>query len=213
MYASEVKASMPSTAGHTEPMRYKSAETLARNIAKLQQESGLSQSMAGKKASVDQRTIGRAGRGVVNCTLQTLDGIAEAFGTTPADLLTPGLGRSRLPESELRGYEGHLVMLYRRADESKRMAILKCAESGAEALPEPASLEEAGFSPDAVDLAEAFQALPVRSPAEERRRRQVYAILMATIADPEGALANTLLSRPAAAPTSKRPRGQQKQRD
>jgi transcriptional regulator with XRE-family HTH domain len=198
---------MPHVICHTESMREKSAETLARNLNLLRSRRGVSEREVAAGAGVDPKTINRVAK-VFNCTLDVLDRIADYFGEPVVNLLLPEAGRAKLAERDLQGYEGYLVMLYRKADDEKRAKILSCAEGAEQAAGGGGEL-----SPDARDLAEAFERLPAEDDLQVQVRMRLYAALKAAISDPGGALSSSRGSRPVSEATLKLPRGRQKHRD
>lgn len=63
---------------------------VARNLKRLRRRLGLSQEACAEKCELHRTYIGAVERGERNITLETLDRIAHALGTTPQELLLPG---------------------------------------------------------------------------------------------------------------------------
>ncbi len=119
-----VKAHLPFILQHAHKMQKNSRTILAENLAKLMMlddpERKIAQKDMGKMAGCNQRTIGRILSKDMGATVDTLDGIAKAFGLHTWQLMTPDLDPSNPPINHMTESE---KKLYERMRESARQIM------------------------------------------------------------------------------------------
>lgn len=77
-----------------------SRSALGRRIHRLRESKGITQEKLAEKAGISPKSLSDLERGRGNPTLSSLDGLAEAFGITLADLFD--FGHERLSSEEIR---------------------------------------------------------------------------------------------------------------
>ena len=110
IFASSVKAPLPKSFRHHSPVKTDAARVLADNLRALMNRSAElpTQKAVAKRSGMDQTTVGR----ILNCkhspTLKQIDGLADAFGLLPWQLLVPSLDATNPPVVVLTSEERQL---------------------------------------------------------------------------------------------------------
>lgn len=187
-YPQTVKAQPPLVRGQNARMKVKAVDVLAANLTALCAAAGNADRPSkwdeevAAKAGVNMTNVSRWRRGKQAAGIDQLDHLAAALATPQWDLLTPGLGRDRLSEGDLRGFEGHLIAIYRQAATPEaQKAIIAAAELAARGMtPQPDDVL-AHIGPDARSLALKFDALDRSTPEAVGRLRRLHVQLMGEI--------------------------------
>lgn len=101
--------------------------TMAKNLRRLMDASGLKAPVVAKRAGVDRKTITNWLNGKYQPQPDAADRVAAVFGLRNFNLIDPALDLRRTSNTQLR----ELVEFYERADEKGRENILRVAEMAA----------------------------------------------------------------------------------